>query len=175
MSGEATRDLLVLRHAKSDREAPARSDRERPLAKRGRKEARKVGEWLLAERLVPDGVLLSPARRTEETLELVLEGLGHPALEVHRDERLYEAGLADLLAVLGASPPAPRRVLLVGHNPGLEVLVEHLLPSRPPRAADGKLLTTSALAHLRLPADWTALAAGTGRLVRLVRPEDREG
>jgi phosphohistidine phosphatase len=70
-----SRELLLLRHAKSDWETGALDDFDRPLAKRGRKEAPGVGEWLLREGLVPDLVISSPAERAKETASLVCDAM----------------------------------------------------------------------------------------------------
>lgn len=165
-----SRELLILRHAKSDWEAPA--DRNRELARRGRREAPRVGEWLAEADLIPDAILCSPAVRARQTLAAVLERLEIPGLAVTIDERIYAATLPALLEVLADCPLRAQRVLLVGHNPGLDDLVTHLLATPPPLTAKGKLMTTAALAHCVLPDDWSSLAPGCARLLHLKRPRE---
>lgn len=155
-------ELLVLRHAKSSHGAGAASDFERPLAPRGRRDAARVGRWLAARGLVPDRAVASPALRTRQTLELALEALGGPACEVEWEERLYEADLATLLGVIEAHGAA-RRLLLVGHNPGLEALVAHLAGGAAAPPEGRKRFPTAALACFR-----------AGALVELARPRDAD-
>jgi phosphohistidine phosphatase len=169
------RELLVLRHGKSAWDTDAPTDLERPLAKRGRKDAPRMGAWLAAHDLEPDLVVTSPARRAEETAEAVLEGTGGEGTEVRRDERIYGGELGDLLAVLGDCPARGRRVLLVGHNPGLETLVTYLASDRPRPAPNGKLMPTCAVAHFRLPDDWQGLGRSAGVLVAIARPRELHG
>lgn len=169
------RELLLLRHAKSDWAGPTGSDFERPLAGRGKKEAPKVGQWLRRQGLVPDWVVSSPARRARQTTRRVCEGLGIDSAQVVWEPRVYEAEAGTLLAVLGASPPAARRVLLVGHNPGLENLLAYLWGDACVVPEDGKLLPTAAVAWLELPEDWSALAYGCAALRSLTRPAEMEG
>lgn len=167
------RELLVLRHAKSDWGESA-SDFDRPLAKRGRKDAPRVGRWLREEGLAPDLVLSSPAKRARETAERVVEALGSDAGEVRWEPRLYDADLGRILRVLAEKSVAGRRVLLVGHNPGLEDLVLHLGGDAVAIPGDGKVLPTAAVARFRMPPDWGRLPPGSGELLALVRPAEME-
>ena len=167
---ELPRELLVLRHAKSDR-PPGTRDFDRPLAKRGRRDAPRVGEWLREEGLVPDLVLSSPAARARETVERILPALRIGTGAIEWDGRVYEGRLDGLLAVLADVPATARRVLLVGHNPGLEDLVLHL-GGDVPIPDDGKLLPTAAIARLRMPADWSRLHPRAGELVGIRRPRE---
>ncbi len=166
------RELLIVRHAKSDWDSAAGSDFERPLAERGRRDAPRLGAWLGAEGLMPDQVLCSPARRASETLAAVERGLGARLAPARFDERIYEASLGDLLDLLAGCPAGRARVLLLGHNPGLDRLLAHLCAERLPYTRQGKLMTTAALAQVALPDDWRALGEGCGTLRRLVRPKD---
>lgn len=166
---DSGRDLLVLRHAKAERgDMP---DFERPLARRGRKDAPRIAGWLRDEGLVPDLVVASPARRTAETTELVLEALGIDPSAVRWEERVYEAPAGALLGVLSGCPEECVRVLLVGHNPGAETLVR-LLARTVREPASGKFLPTAALAHLRIEGPWSGLSAGCAELLGIVRPRD---
>ncbi|MDX1756336.1 MAG: histidine phosphatase family protein [Marinobacter sp.] len=163
------RELLLLRHGKSDwsRELP---DFDRPLKKRGRQGAQRIGAWLQQEALVPDYVLSSPAERARQTADLCCKALGMDAASVHPDRRLYLADTAALRRALARVPDECRRVLLVGHNPGLEELLLALAEPAPERTDDGKLLTTATLAHLRFGlSHWHNLTACSGELVQLVQ------
>jgi len=149
--------LVVLRHAKSDWSGE-QPDRLRPLASRGRRQAPEAGRWLAANLPALDVALVSPAVRTRQTWDLVAAEL--PARpEVRPVEELYAASLADLRAVVGAVE-VPRAVL-VGHNPGVEELVEDLTgeaaPMKTCALAVVDLGSGALLAHGRPPADAASL------------------
>lgn len=166
------RELWLLRHAKSAWDSDARTDFDRPLAKRGEKDAPRLGAWMAERGLVPDRVVTSPARRAEETLALLLEGMEREPddLEVVREPGLYDARVSDLLAVVHAQPEAAQRVLLVGHNPGFEELLQWLSAERDlPRTAAGKLMTTCTLARLGIREPWAEVRMGRAAFLGLVR------
>lgn len=174
MPGEA-RELLALRHAKSSWDSGAETDYDRPLAGRGKRDIPRVAAWIGSRGLVPDRIVSSGARRARQTARRIADELGIPRAEVILDDRAYECGPGDLLQVLAACPSHCTRPLLVGHNPGLELLVEHLAGAPIPTPAGCKAFPTGALALLRLPADWDDLPRGAGELVSLVRPRDLDG
>ena len=163
------RQLLILRHAKSAWNTEAATDFARPLNKRGERDAPRVGHWLREQSLIPDHVLSSPAERARQTALKVCKELDFPAARVQWEPHIYEATQADLLQVLAGCPAEARRILLVGHNPGLELLVRYLCPSVV-LPQDGKLLPTAAVALLEMPDDWRQLAPGSARLATLTRP-----
>jgi phosphohistidine phosphatase len=167
-----SRELLLLRHAKSDWGSVGVADFDRPLAKRGKTEAPKVGQWLRRQGLTPDHAVSSPAKRARQTLKRVCEAMGFDLERVQWEPAVYEAEVEDLLRVLAACPVSCRRVLLVGHNPGFEHLLAFLWGDATSTPADGKLLPTAALARLELPDDWSALGYGAGRLLSLTRPAE---
>ena len=165
------RNLLVLRHAKSAWDTDAATDFERPLAKRGKKDAPRMGKWLSEQRLVPDHVVCSPAARARQTAVAACKSLGLEKDAIHWDQRIYMAGTGELLQVLGDCPAAARIVMIVGHNPGLEDLVEYLcgmvdVPS------DGKLLPTATVAYLEMPDSWKGLSERSARLLSITRPRE---
>jgi len=113
------RELILLRHAHADPASGGMSDFDRALSATGLAEAVSAGQWLREHALVPDRVLCSPARRARETLEVVLEQIGY--VDQRLDSGIYEASAGQLISLLDAHLDADR-VLLVGHNPGLERL-----------------------------------------------------
>ncbi|MCB9664240.1 MAG: histidine phosphatase family protein [Alphaproteobacteria bacterium] len=119
-----SRTLLVMRHAKSSWDTGV-SDHDRPLNARGQRDAPRMGEELLARGWLPDRVVVSDAERTLETVAWLEHAWGRE-LHAHRSSRLYLAGLGDLVAAIAATPPEVATLMLVGHNPGCEELVEHL-------------------------------------------------
>lgn len=165
-------ELLILRHAKSDWDAGAGADFDRPLTGRGKHDAPKIGAWLLREGLVPDHVVSSPAQRARQTAVKVCKALGTDKARIVWDPEIYEATLIALLGVLGRCPPSASRVLLIGHNPGLETLLEHLCGDTPEPSDDGKLLATGTLARLELPLGWAPPVPGSARLISIIRPRN---
>jgi phosphohistidine phosphatase len=165
------RELLILRHAKSDWDDNAQSDFARPLAKRGKKDAPRVGAWMYREGLVPDLVVSSPAERARETTQAACKGLEYKLKAVVWDQAIYEAAVADLLGLLARLPADAKTVLLVGHNPGLEELLVYLVGDDVDGRDDGKLLPTAALARLEMPDDWSDLTPGCAQLVNITLPK----
>jgi phosphohistidine phosphatase len=169
------RTLLILRHAKSDWDAAdVQNDYARPLARRGVRDAARMGRWLRAQAPRPERVLSSPARRARQTVERVAEAGGLSATTVRFDPRLYLASCDILCRRLAACPPMVKTLLLVGHNPGLDDLLEYLSADPPPRTESGKLLTAGALARLTLHDGWKGLEPHGATLVQLVRPRELE-
>jgi phosphohistidine phosphatase len=166
--------VYLLRHAKSSWKDGSLADRDRPLARRGRRAAKAVARYLEAERIRPDLVLCSPARRTRETLEWV-EGAFGDRVETTLDEALYAATEAGLLARLEVLPEEVGSVMLIGHNPGLEELALALASDGPGLARMREKYPTAALATIELPANrWSEVERGSGELLGYVRPADLE-
>jgi phosphohistidine phosphatase len=165
------RELLLLRHAKSDWDSGAVADFDRPLSKRGRRDAPRIGEWLYREGLIPGLILSSPAERARETALKVCKGLDCSKRDIRWESRLYEADLEALLQVLAAEANGAPSVLVIAHNPGLESLLRYLADGDLDEPKDGKLMPTAALARLEMPDDWSLLEAGCASLVTLLRPK----
>jgi phosphohistidine phosphatase len=165
--------LTLLRHAKSGWDDPVSRDFDRPLNPRGRKAARTVGLEMKAQGLAFDLVLASSARRVIETIEEVAAGFG--AIEPEFDERLYLASTATLIEIVRSTPDEVRRLLIVGHNPGLEELALGLS-----RRGEGGLRSevevkypTGTVAEIELPVErWAEVKERAGRIVRFIRPRD---
>ncbi len=166
-----SRTLLLLRHAKAAWDTDAPSDFERPLAKRGKKDAPRIGRFLRMEGLVPDLVFSSSARRARKTASKVARELELSKKEIVLEDRLYEASLGTLLEFLATVPADAETVLLVGHIPDLENLLRHLARELP-KSPEGKLLPTCAVARLVMPDDWRVLGRGVAELVSITRPKD---
>mgnify|MGYP006179623745 CR=1 FL=1 len=138
MGTAADYHLLVMRHAKSDWGAGNDVDFDRPLTGRGEKQAGKMGKWLRGQGLVPDAVVSSPAHRARDTALIVCGELGIDPAGIVWETDLYEASLGGLIEVIDKHSPGRARMLLIGHNPGLDGLVRHLAEqfAIPPRYAD---------------------------------------
>ncbi len=165
------RELLILRHAKSDWDSGHASDFERPLSRRGKNDAPRVGAWLYREGLVPDHVISSPAERARQTAVKVCKSLELSKKKIVWDPEIYEADVSGLLQVLGRCPSDAPTVLLVGHNPGLESLVQYLAGDDLEAAEDGKLLPTATVARLEMPDDWSELMRGCAQVISVTRPK----
>jgi phosphohistidine phosphatase len=158
--------LLLLRHAKSSWSEPGLDDHERPLNQRGQRDAPRMGELIREYGLIPDVILTSDAVRARLTAEAVTKAARY-AGEILLDSRLYLASPADILSLLPTVRESAETVMIVGHNPGLEQLVEQLTGKRPD-------LPTATLAQIDLPIDqWRDLKLSTrGTLVDLWRPKE---
>lgn len=156
----------MLRHAKSSWRDASLDDRDRPLNKRGKRDAPCMGRFLAAEGLVPERIVASPARRARQTARRVAEACGYKG-ELTWSDRLYLADPDTILDVLADLPNGPARVLIIGHNPGLEELVEQLI-GRP------EFLPTAALAHVEVAVErWADVQNETaGRLLGIWRPKE---
>jgi phosphohistidine phosphatase len=165
------RQLFVLRHAKSSWGDPGLDDRERPLAPRGRQAVKLLGEHIRANGIRPQQVLVSPAKRTLETLEGVV-----PGGEVLVEPELYGASAASLLERLRTVPEHIRSVMLIGHNPAMQALVVELADKRssglPRLQSASRKFPTGALATFELQAPWAEIRPGGAILKDLVRPKD---
>lgn len=162
------KELLILRHAKSSWAEPGMADHERPLNARGLRDAPRIGQLLRTEGIVPEAILSSTAVRARSTARLVADESGF-AGEVALRPALYHAPPHRYREALAELPDSVTRAMVVGHNPGLEDLLEQLTGS-------GETLPTAALAHIALPIDgWTELSHRTpGRLLALWKPRELE-
>jgi phosphohistidine phosphatase len=168
------RRLYLLRHAKSSCDQPRQPDHERPLADRGGEAVKVLARHMQRHRIEPERLLCSSARRTRETLAGVLPG--RVALI---EPELFLAGHEQLLARLRQVEPEVRSVMVIGHNPALQMLILNLAggesPERPP-GAEGlgeirRKLPTGSLVTLSFDSPWSALGRGSAELVDYVRPK----
>jgi phosphohistidine phosphatase len=167
--------LLLLRHAKSSRDDPRLADRDRPLSSRGHRDAAAMRTAMRDLGLAPDLVLVSPSRRTMETLEGLEPWDDAPLIEPV--EALYLANPEQLLAVLHEVTETVRSVLLIAHNPGLHELTLALAGSAPAdveRRVRAKF-PTGALAEFTASALWGDIGRRTTSLVRFVTPAELRG
>jgi phosphohistidine phosphatase len=156
----AERTLILLRHAKSDWSG-GEADVERPLARRGRRQAPEAGRWLATNVESIDLAVVSPAKRARSTWELASAELA-VAPPTRIDDRVYAASDDELLAVLRELPNDVATVVLVGHNPGVEELAARLTGGWAP-------MPTSALAVMTVPGPWSS----AGQLPAVLRASGR--
>lgn len=164
-----TRRLVLIRHAKA---GEGDVDRDRPLTGRGRRDAGAVGRWLARSGIVIDRALVSPALRARETWEAVAAELpGAGSAEV--DDRIYDNETDTLLAVLHDLPAAVQVVALVGHNPSVEQLANHLDdgegdPDSREQLADG--YSTSGIAVFEIPGRWADIREHAATMTSFAAP-----
>ena len=161
--------LLVLRHAKAEEDSASGKDFDRPLAARGWEDAGEVGRAMRERGLHPDAIIASPALRVVETLAALAEGYG--PLDPDYDRRIYNASAGTLLDVIREADDDAQTLLLVGHNPGLYLLVLNLTDG------DGGGLRnrvensfpTATLAAVDLAiSNWTEVERASGELADLI-------
>ncbi|MBD0743716.1 histidine phosphatase family protein [Streptomyces sp. CBMA152] len=172
MSVDTPRRIVLLRHAKAD--WPQVSDHDRPLADRGRTDATVAGRRLADTKIEFDLTLCSTAVRTRETWKLAVHELPHRPRTVY-EERLYEASLGELLALLNETPDDVNDLLLVGHNPGMHALADALADR-----AEGDVMVrmnrsgfpTAAFAVVAFTGSWKSVEHGVGTLTDFWAPHD---
>ncbi len=158
--------ILLMRHAKSSWEGKHQDDWERPLSKRGKKNAEQIGELLKKEKLIPELILASSAVRARETAEIVMEEIKFRA-DYCSVYRLYLAEVEAYVREIHNIPDEVQTALIIGHSPSLDSLLQMV---------SGKVetLPTSAVAQLSVPVDsWKDFSLDVqGELVDLWRPKD---
>lgn len=164
--------LILFRHAKSSW-AEGVEDHERPLSDRGRKAAPVMGHYLQKSRLEPQLVLVSTARRAQETWARASRAMKGKT-EVRNSRDIYMAPAEKLLSVIQGTPPEIGTLMLVGHNPGLEDLAELLMKDDggEPGARLRQKFPTAAIAVFSFEFwTWADAKAGCGSLDRFVTPK----
>jgi phosphohistidine phosphatase len=164
--------LILMRHAKSDWSTAGTGDFDRPLANRGRKDAPRMGRWLSKHAFKPDKFISSPAQRAKETAIFVADAIDFPHKDIIWDERVYDGSLQDLLEVIKNHCADTSTLLLIGHNPGLDSLLEYLSGDTLTLSETGKLMTTAAVAVLDYGREVINAKASGARLKELIRPRE---
>lgn len=151
--------LLVMRHAKSSWEIPDLSDHDRPLNERGLKAARQMGDFLKAQEILPELIICSSARRTQETAEILINhsGFNGPLLT---EPLLYGTSAEQYLKIIQMTDHLYHRVMVIGHNPSCESLCNLLSGEKPTFA-------TATIGCLELPIEhWTDLKKTTPGILK---------
>ena len=163
--------LYLLRHAKSSWADPTLLDHERPLAPRGRRDAKRIAKHLAQLGIEPELVLCSSAERARETLELVRPALGATPT-VKLEAKLYAASSDKLLDYIRALPEAVAAVMLIGHNPGLQDLALVLASTGTELERLEAKFPTAALATLTIAnTTWSRLSRADAALAAYVVPK----
>ena len=164
MAAVNLKTLLVMRHAKSSWKESGLADYDRPLNKRGLKAAPFMADVLQQKQLVPQLLISSSAVRAQQTTELVLQ---HWSSDVRclLDQSLYLAAPKQYLRMLSDNASEENCVMVVGHNPGLEYLIEEL-------TGEDEFMPTAAVAVISLEGEWSGTLRG--QLVDVIRPREIE-
>lgn len=167
------RRLILLRHAKTERDAPSGRDQDRRLDDRGKHDGAEIGQWLARHDYRPDLALISTANRTRETWELIRPSL--PSTRAQFLSELYGADPSELMHIIhGMAVDDPQRLLIIAHNPGLHELALALISGGEPagrRALDANL-PTSGVAVIDFATDeWDGVGFRSGRLERFASPK----
>jgi phosphohistidine phosphatase len=120
--------LTLVRHANADWKDSAVADFDRPLNRKGMAEAEATAKRLFEQQLTPDLVVTSPARRTQQTADIIAREHGFGSRRVKRDEHLYLASAEDILKVIRGTGPKVEHLAVVGHNPGISELLKLIAP-----------------------------------------------
>jgi len=160
------KSLLILRHTKTSWKHPELTDHDRPLNKRGKRDAPRMGEILRSEHLMPEAITSSTAARARATAEAVAKASGYKG-KIALNRSLYAAAPEAYLKVLHELSDHYKRVLVVGHNPGLEELLEMFTD-------ETQLMPTCTLAHVKFSIDsWIELDYKTkGQLAGIWQSRD---
>ena len=159
------RVLYLLRHAKSSWGDATLRDFDRPLKKRGREAAERIGQRIGAENLNNPLIVCSPAVRTRETAEIVLT-TANLHVESRFDGRVYEASLRELVQIVAEIPDDKEVAIMIGHNPGFEELLSFL-------TGQHRRMPTCALAKIGFrDVSWKDVRAGEGSLEWFIAPKE---
>ena len=170
MAEKRARTLLLMRHAKSDWPSGV-DDMDRPLAGRGRRDAKAAASWL-AGRRPPQLVFCSPALRTRQTWQLVRQGIERPPT-VRFDPVIYGASWHELVSLIRGTPAWIDVVMLIGHEPTMSTTVRKLASGGSDKSALRQVETkfpTSAVATLAVPGSWKDLSGDGAALKRFDVP-----
>lgn len=158
--------LLILRHGKSSWKNAELADHDRPLKKRGKRDAGKIGDLMRYEGLEPDIILTSTAKRAADTAKIVADTTGFDG-EIRSHRTIYHGDILDYLELINSLESEINTVLIVGHNPGLEEFLSDLID-------EVEWMPTGTLAQVALAIDdWGNLEEiTTGKLINLWRPRE---
>lgn len=165
---------MLMRHAKSSWSDPDLKDQERPLNARGRKAARVMGAWMKEKSVVPDLVLMSNARRSQETWERVSKTLDAdiPAQVV---DQIYMAGPEEMLSAVRGTPDDAKTVLVIGHQPGLSAFARKLANGNTRSGCKRayRKFPTGAVAEIKTGREsWKDVTFGDADFTRFVCPRE---
>jgi phosphohistidine phosphatase len=149
-------ELLLLRHGHASVTPPSWDDRGdfgRQLSEKGEQQSAQVGEWIRSHDLEPDSIVCSSAVRTVATAIDVCVAAELDQTLINFEDSIYEAEVSSLVEFLSHTTKQVKRLLLVGHNPGLEMLASKLA-GNVPRSTTGEVMPPATLVHIVLDGGW---------------------
>ena len=164
--------LYIMRHAKYDWSGPDTADFDRPINQRGRKNAKRIGRWMLENGHVPEKVISSPAMRARETSHLVTKQLKSASITLMYDKDLYLASFDTLIECVQLYKSDCNSLMLVAHNPGLEQLLNYLLRKSRVGASKSLAMTTANLAIFEYSDDSFNPEIDKNELLEFVKPKE---
>ena len=160
------KQVYILRHAKSSWDNKDLSDFDRPLSKRGEKDAKKICSFIKNKNFFVDKVICSSAKRTKETFDLIADGLNFPIEEASYTEDLYFGDTQNIINYLNRLDEKLNNILIIGHNPTLHMLVEALTNETIIKFA------TCNLAIINFKGEWKTLDFYKSSLKSIIRPKE---
>ena len=162
-----------MRHAKSDWSDPGTSDFDRPISKRGRKNAKRIGQWMADNNYLPQKIISSPAKRARQTTELITMQLSRVNQEkIQYDDDLYLAGLDALMECIRIYKNNLNSLMLVAHNPGMEQLVNCLSDKSAKADINGISMTTANLVIYKYANNDFDPELDKGELLEFIKPKE---
>jgi len=153
--------IILVRHAKSSWKDSSLKDFDRPLNKRGKRDAPLMGEKLKERNILPDLILSSPAKRARKTASAIAEVIGYPEKKIRLEDKMYHSGARALLEIVRGQDDGDGTIMLFGHNPDFSDLADMLLNER-----SGYTIPTTGVLCIRLPVGkWRNIEEGTGETV----------
>lgn len=162
--------LLVMRHAKSDWNLSHETDFERVLSERGRRDATRMGQWIVDNGYTPDRIICSPAQRTKETLSRAAQSWQLSDKSSLWRSEIYNAALDQLLAIVESDILYNKTNLIIGHNPGVSELILFLGGNHIPNKAGSNLMPTAAVTILKLRNPQQPVAYDGWLIIDYVKP-----
>jgi phosphohistidine phosphatase len=151
--------LIVIRHAKSSWDYPELSDSERPLNKRGMRDAPRMGARLMKTGWIPDLMISSPARRAMDTARMISRELNYPEERIRREEKLYFGGIRGMQDVIRKLDDGHDRIMIFSHNPTIEGFIDQMV------GGFYEHVPTCAIAGIEFDVEsWSAIG-GNGKLL----------
>ncbi len=166
--------LYLLRHAKAESGSSTLKDVDRPLSARGQAACMAIGVYMRTQHAIPALVVASPATRTQETAERVIQAMGAPC-PCHFENKLYLASTEEIINSIQLVNKNVPSLMVVGHNPGMHQAALALVLPEETELHDtlGMKYPTGALAILQFDChDWQEIASGSGKLMAFVLPKD---
>ena len=159
--------LFIVRHAKSSWDHPELDDYDRPLNKRGKRNAPEMGQRLANRKVKPDAMVTSPAKRAAATARRIAEQISFPVSDIQKEAMLYHGSVTNMINVIQATSDAVDSLMIFGHNPGLTDLANRLSGS------DIYNIPTCGIVEIEFSvAHWKEIELSTGKLVTFDFPKN---